>query len=210
MDPSEYLSNGINHVQRLPENEKQVNEIDFSRKEKLRKAHMKSFKLITEREKVFQRISTPILKDKKKKEYYQKIPTNKTKICFLESNPNGIRTNEILENEETCFLSQRKKFESIDEINKELIINSFEAIGRLPQNFRNNSINSIRKLDFLGHISNKSILLPKQFEDTILEKETSQFDKGRLCESFCENFDDSNINKLDYGYTNFIILRPEK
>ena len=108
-----------------------------------------------------------------------------------------------MESEEKYLLSQRKIVESIDEINKKLIINSFEARERLPQNFRNSSLNSIRKLDFLGHSSNKSILLPKEFEDTIL-------DKRRLCESFCEKDGDSKINKLNYSYTNLTILRPKK
>ena len=141
------------------------------------------------------------MKDKKKKEYNQRIRTNNSKICILESNPNGVRTKEFFGRKEIYSPrpAQKGKVASIDEINNESITNIIEAIGTLKANKINLNLrnSSIRKLNFFSSNPSKSVLLSERLDDTKFEKNMELFNKPRLCESFCEKHYDSKLNGLN-------------
>ena len=171
------------------ENEKNNDEIDFM---KTTKISLKLLKKVNTKEKAFPRIFTPRLKDRIKKESNLRSPANKTKICLLECNHDGVRTKEYFENERIYLTPQKKDEKSIEETNLKSF-NIFDAIVTSKDNkssFINLLKNSQNKINLLNPNPSKYLLSSNKVDDEALPNQ-SQYNKFRLDNSLYEKQEES-------------------
>ena len=179
LDPSQYPQYIRNHIQRMVENDKLNDETSKT-------IPFKQLKIVSKREKEFQRVSTPTLKDKNKKEHNLRSPANKTKICLLESNHNGLRTKEYFENE-GLFTGQNNNEESMEETETKSITNIFDTLGISKKGKKSNLLKlcmSSSKLNLLNQDSNQSLL--NTANDITLVKQKPELNRARLSNSLYE------------------------
>ena len=175
----------------MHENEKTIDEIDFM---KTTKISYKPSKKLNMNKKTFPRIFTPRLKDRIKKESNLRSPANKTKICLLESNHDGVRTKEYFENEGIYLTPQKKDVEKIKEMDSKSF-NIFDDIVTSKDNkssFINLLKNSENKINLLNPNPSKYLESSnKVYDYDIASLNQSQYNKTSLHNSLYEKQEES-------------------